>query len=424
MRAGWRFGIAAIAAAAIFGSAPARAQDNAAATNTTASPPPAETVGPRELRDFSLPGTVTRPAPPPAERAPAPATASPPPRTAPSATRPATTAPVQRERTTAAPAQEAARRPPSGTSADPLAGFEIDGPVAPASPVAASPELEPAPLSPPAGAAEPQSPFSPWMIALLLIGAGAAFYFWRQRAQPSYAAASAAQQPFAAAEPEPRPQPLQRAPAPRPEPAARPTTRPEPTAAPTPVPQPVPRPAPMPPVRSTSPAGLVTTSLRPWLEIEFIPGRCVVENDKATIQFDVSVFNSGSAPARDVLIEASMFNAGPAQDQEIGAFFSHPATAGDRIPAIPPLKRIALKKNVSLSREQLRQYEVGGRKLFVPMVGLNALYRWGGGEGQTSASYVVGRDTEGEKMAPLRLDLGPRIFRGLGARQHNVAVRN
>jgi len=169
---------------------------------------------------------------------------------------------------------------------------------------------------------------------------------------------------------------------------------------------------------------VVTTSLRPWLDIEFTPGRCVVEDDKATIQFDVTLFNSGSAPARDVLIEASMFNAGPAQDQEIGAFFARPQAEGDRIPAIPPLRRVALKSAVSLTREQLRQFEVAGRKLFVPLVGVNALYRWSGGEGQTSASYVVGRDTQSEKMAPLRLDLGPRIFRGLGARRHDASVRN
>jgi hypothetical protein len=163
--------------------------------------------------------------------------------------------------------------------------------------------------------------------------------------------------------------------------------------------------------------------LRPWLEIEFAPGRCVVEEDGATIQFDVEVYNSGSAPARDVLVEASMFNAGPEQDAEIGAFFSHPIARGDRIPAIPPLARIALQSSVSLTREQMRQYEVGGRRLFVPLIGFNALYKWSGGDGQTSASYLVGRDTKAEKMAPLRLDLGPRIFRGLGARQHNVGVR-
>jgi hypothetical protein len=167
----------------------------------------------------------------------------------------------------------------------------------------------------------------------------------------------------------------------------------------------------------------VSTRLRPWLEIEFSPGRCVVQDDKATIQFDVAVFNSGSAPARDVLIEASMFNAGPAQDQEIGAFFAHPVAKGDRIPAIPPLKRVALKSAVSLTGDQLRQFEVAGKRIFVPLVGFNALYRWSGGEGQTSASYLVGRDTNADKMAPLRLDLGPRVFRGLGAREHSVRLR-
>ena len=171
------------------------------------------------------------------------------------------------------------------------------------------------------------------------------------------------------------------------------------------------------------PSGIVSTRLRPWLEIGFSPGRCVVEENGATIQFDVEVYNSGTAPARDVLVEASMFNAGPEQDAEIGAFFAHPVAKGERIPAIPPLARIAMKSAVSLTREQMRQYEVGGRRLFVPLIGFNALYRWSGGDGQTSASYLVGRDTKAEKMAPLRLDLGPRTFRGLGARQHNVGVR-
>ncbi|HEU5285663.1 MAG TPA: hypothetical protein VFU20_04010, partial [Sphingomicrobium sp.] len=191
---------------------------------------------------------------------------------------------------------------------------------------------------------------------------------------------------------------------------------------------PAPAPAPAPLQRAPAPrpaarAGIVSTRLRPWLEIEFTPGRCVVEDDKATIQFDIAVFNSGSAPARDVLVEASMFNAGPAQDEEIGAFFAHPVAKGDRIPVIPPLKRVALKSAVSLTRDRLREFEVAGRRLFVPLVGFNALYRWSGGDGQTSASYLVGRDTEGEKMAPLRLDLGPRIFRGLGAREHTVRLR-
>ena len=86
---------------------------------------------------------------------------------------------------------------------------------------------------------------------------------------------------------------------------------------------------------AASPSGIVSTRLRPWLEIEFAPGRCVVEDDKVTIEFDVELFNSGSAPARDVLVEASMFNAGPSRTQEIGAFFAHPVGQGRADPGDP-----------------------------------------------------------------------------------------
>jgi hypothetical protein len=246
------------------------------------------------------------------------------------------------------------------------------------------------------------------LLALLLLAGGAGYYAWRQRSRPSYATASGHADTLVRADPAPAPRPLQRTPPPQPAapsgPAGIVSTRLRPAA-------------------PAAPAGIVSTRLRPWLEIEFTPGRCVVENDTATIQFDVAVFNSGSAPARDVLVEASMFNAGPTQDEEIGAFFAHPVAEGDRIPAIPPLKRIALKSAVTLTGDQLRQFEVAGKRIFVPLVGFNALYRWSGGEGQTSASYLVGRDNEGEKMAPLRLDLGPRVFRGLGAREHSVRLR-
>ena len=259
-------------------------------------------------------------------------------------------------------------------------------------PVDAQPGFSPAPAPIEDVSGDQRGNFLPWLAALLLLAGGAGFYAWRQRSRPSYATASGRADALVRAQAAPAPQPLQRAPPPRP---------------PTP----------------SGPAGIVSTKLRPWLEIEFTPGRCVVEGDKATIQFDVAVFNSGSAPARDVLVEATMFNAGPEQDEEIGAFFAHPVAKGDRIPAIPPLKRVALKSAVSLTGDQLRQFEVAGKRIFVPLVGFNALYRWSGGEGQTSASYLVGRDNQSERMAPLRLDLGPRVFRGLGAREHSVRLR-
>ena len=384
MRAGLRFGIAALAAALALAPAPSRAQDAAPATNTPAT----DTIGPRELQNFTLNGTVTRPAPTtPARTAPAPA-----------ATQPRSTVPTNAREQAPAPARP--RTAPSSsvtTTLPPASALPDTNSPAPANGLAPPVAVEPTPIAPEETSASPANGYIPWLLALILLGAGAGFVVWRRRSPPRYATAGASELvelPRTA----PPPPPLQR---------ASPPSAPPPAA----------------PRAASNPSGIVSTRMRPWLEIGFSPGRCVVEEQGTTIQFDVEVYNSGNAPARDVLVEASKFNAGPEQDAEIGAFFAHPVAQGERIPAIPPLGRIAMQSAVSLTLEQMRQYEVGGRRLFVPLIGFNALYSWSGGDGQTSNSYLVGRDTKAEKMAPLRLDLGPRTFRGLGARQHNVGVR-
>ena len=59
----------------------------------------------------------------------------------------------------------------------------------------------------------------------------------------------------------------------------------------------------------------------------------------------------------------------------------------------------------------------------MPLVAFNILFRSGTGEGHASASFLVGRGSdEDEKLAPFRLDLGPRIFRGLSARPHSMGL--
>jgi hypothetical protein len=155
-----------------------------------------------------------------------------------------------------------------------------------------------------------------------------------------------------------------------------------------------------------------------------LPVRCIVEEAQVAFEFELDLFNSGNAPARAVLVEASVFNAGPTQDQDIGAFFARPVGEGERIVAIPPLQRVSLRTQVVAPRENLQVLDVEGRHVFVPLIAFNALYRWGNSEGQTSVSYLLGRDTKGEKLAPFRLDLGPRVFRGVGARQLPTGVRS
>jgi hypothetical protein len=235
----------------------------------------------------------------------------------------------------------------------------------------------------------------PWLLAALALGAGGAFLFWRNRTREAFAGGPQFDA-FIAPEPAPMPRP---------------------------VPAPTPAPRQEPPPLAAIP-GVVSTRLRPWIDLSFQPLRCVVEDHQVTIEFELMLQNSGSAPARAVLVEATMINAGAAQDQAIGAFFANPAGVGERIVVIPPLKNVVVRTKVAAPRDNVQIFEIGDRQVFVPLIAFNALYSWSAGEGQTSASYLLGRDTNGEKMAPFRLDLGPRIFRGVGAAPLPAAVRN
>jgi hypothetical protein len=161
--------------------------------------------------------------------------------------------------------------------------------------------------------------------------------------------------------------------------------------------------------------GIVASRLRPSIEIGVQPLRCVANDEQVSVEFEIELYNSGTAPARAVLAEASLFNPGATQEQDLANFFANPIGAGNRLDAIPPLKRITMKSQVVAPRAAVQEYELAGRKAFVPVIAFNALYEWSGGKGQTSAAYLVGRDTGHDKLGPLHLEGGSREFRGLGA---------
>ena len=101
-----------------------------------------------------------------------------------------------------------------------------------------------------------------------------------------------------------------------------------------------------------------------------------------------------------------------------------PETGADNSEWIAPLTRITLKSAVRLPRAAVQAYEVEGRKLFMPMVAVNSHYRWSSGEGQSGASFLVGRTAnDSDKLAPLRLDQGKRGWKGLGARRYEKGIR-
>ena len=381
-----------------------------------ASPPastPPDSVGPKALQNFTLGGPVTRQSDQPAAAQPAAPTARPPgaeAETVPAkrAQRPSArtaakaTAPTQ-VRTAAAeplPTPESVPPPPQRSRQRAVSSAKPSGELQTSIPAAM-----PAASTPFAGT--PSAPVLPgaghsysmllWMLEALALVVAIAFHFWRTRGREMFAG-SANFDLFTAPDT-----------APTAPPAAPPTSAPAPRAAPEP--------------RAAASSAVVSTGLRPQMEMLFQPLRCILEDERVVLEFELELYNAGSAPARHVLVEARLFNAGAEQDAQIVNFFANPIGTGDRIAVIPPLKRLAVRTEAVAPRDQVQAYELAGRPVFVPVIAFNALYSWSGGEGQTSVSYLFGRDGKGDKLAPFRLDLGPHIFRGLACRLLPTGIR-
>jgi hypothetical protein len=168
---------------------------------------------------------------------------------------------------------------------------------------------------------------------------------------------------------------------------------------------------------------------RPWLELALKAERASFTDSEAELQFELEISNKGGSAARNLRIDVKMFNGGvDQQDREIGTFFR---TAGREATKLH-LSEVAagitgvIQGRVTLAREEMRAVKLDERLLFIPVVAVNALYDWGEGRtGQTSKSYVIGRELQqtSEKMGAFRVDQGPRVWRTVAQRDHNLAKR-
>ncbi len=262
----------------------------------------------------------------------------------------------------------------------------------------------------------------PWIAALIALIGGGAFLAWSRRDR-SKRHGDLGRMAFAGLVPDAADSELA--------PPARPRADPVPARGQAGI---APRPDPVPPVGTARPSSAPTTSgdgtviatkLKPQLNVEFVPDRVVVTEQEVMLMFEIVISNVGSAPARDVLVEGHLFTAHVGQDRDIATFFQNPIQSDDRMTLIAPFGRVSLKSVAKLPLDEVNQFEAGGRKLFVPLMGFNILYRFAGSEGQASASFLVGRgNEEDEKLAPFRIDQGPKIFRGLSARAHSIGMQN
>ncbi len=376
-------------------------------------------VGPPQLREFQLPGTKTTPAPeqpvqPPAEPPPSeagqPQATEPPP--------PASEAsPESRVSTPARPVATSERVERRTSDVLPTPSTRSGGSSAQPATVPPTDTLAPPASNSPSAPALPW----PWLIAAVLLLGGAAVAVWKFRTagQQLVAEKDEYREDLGAellAQPEAPAQPALQQLARTPVGAQR-----QPATAPVAAGPAMPGEAP------AASGDVVGIQLRPWLNLEFKPAQAAATLTEAVVQFELLVTNVGNTIARNIRIEAQMFNAGADQDRQIADFYARPLDEkrSSRILAIPPRSAARLRSSVAMPKENVREINVEGRRLFIPMVAINVVYEWSQGRsGQTSMSYLVGREPEkpSTKMGAFRLDLGPRIYRSVGQRPSQVAV--
>lgn len=321
------------------------------------------------------PTVIAPPPPPPTQTAP-PSARPTPTETRPQPARAPAAAPTRSEPAAQAPLQTE----PASTAETAPAPLPETAPID--APVAAEPAPEAAPETASPAASDDRMIWGGVALAALLIGG---FLLLRRRRRGT----DEAVEPFGAVEE-----------------AAAPLVQPSPPARPV---------APVPAAPAAEP--------RPWLEVEFRPGTASATQEQTVLQFELIVRNRGDLPAHRVRITGQMMNTTPDLNARLSEFY-----AEDFEPVGPPRTLVpgaeeSFKGALAMTREELKVIQIQDRSLFIPLVAVNVLYDWGDGrKGQTAQSYIVGRESDppAAKMAPFRLDLGPRVYRKVGTRQHDL----
>ncbi|WP_037492448.1 hypothetical protein [Sphingobium indicum] len=390
-------------AASLLLTLPAHAQQAEEAAPVFTLPPssPPQPANPRqqgpELDVFRAPATTT--APPPVVAP----TITPTPTPAP--VQPARQAPAQRAAPTPAPAPratpaqpaprpaaQAERAAPDNQSSLVTAPAQVPRPVPEPAPTPAAPAPEEAPLSPataPTGA-------TPWPLIIggaLALLALAAARLLRRRRQPAQDEADVEIAP-----PAPVAVPIP------PEPAPAPNTAP-------------PEPAPV--------TAIPDAPDRPWLDMALDITQARYSLMGMTIGYTLLLHNRGDTPAQDVLVRGIIGNAGAEQQTLLQSFFARQSGLPlHAAVSIMPGETRRLTGELRLMPDQIVPVTMGQRSLLIPLAAFDASYRWGPEEaeprdhGRTARAFILGQEQEppADRLAPFRLDQGPRQYRRAATR--------
>lgn len=184
-------------------------------------------------------------------------------------------------------------------------------------------------------------------------------------------------------------------------------------------------PEPAPAARSAAPATLKPTGAAKkgtpdHLQIEFTATGASSTLLNAVLNYTITLTNMSDEDMRDICLSGLMTQA----DSEIAR--NHGAQKGEllhKTQNLPAGETVTLKGDIRLPLSAIRPITFKSQALFIPLA--RFVVRYTGHqdvENEQSASFIVGREYEPPrpKMAPFRLDLGPRNFSPVGHRPLNA----
>jgi len=207
------------------------------------------------------------------------------------------------------------------------------------------------------------------------------------------------------------------------EPVAAPA--PQPVVPPAPAPAPV---APLPPVPSpviAPPAAPVPPSLPPrFLDFQLAPLRVALQDERVLLDFDLGVGNGTDVAADEVRIATLLLTANAQQDEQIAAFLDREPGGGLEPFELASGDQRMVEATMTLPRHMLNVVTARERPFFVPIMVIDARYRWADGrQSRTSAAFMVGQGLPNGRLSPVFLDRGDRTVERLEARLHGEIRR-
>ncbi len=178
--------------------------------------------------------------------------------------------------------------------------------------------------------------------------------------------------------------------------------------------------APLPPPATLRPTGGAKKVSSDHLRIEFTATGASSTLLNAVLNYAITLSNMSDEDMRDICLSGLMMQA----DSEIAR--NHDAQKDEllhKAQSLPAGETVTLEGDIRLPLSAIRPITFKSQALFIPLARFVVQYTdHQDVENEQSASFIVGREYEPPrpKMAPFRLDLGPRNFSPVGQRPLNV----